>query len=116
MERAIDALGHVSDLACRPFGQVLGGAGANAVTLAIVLVPLDLGRGELGSLLGHAAEIHLPYREGFQAPVADHPHVQLAALDELLRQRIAAGLLVDESHALLQFLLVLYQRSLGQAQ
>ena len=59
-----------------------------------------------GSFSGQRTEGHLPYRQYLEAVVADHAHVELAALDVLLDQGVGMGLLVNELDSLLELPLV----------
>ena len=86
--------------------QILRGRGGDAVFLLIAAVPFHLAGGDGGQVFRQRSEGHFPHRQYLQPLVADHPDIELAALDVLLDQRIGMRLLVNERDSLLELALI----------
>ena len=83
--------------------------------LLVLQAPLQPLGGDPAHLLRHLGEGQLPDGQHLQAVVPHHAHIELPPVDELLHQGVGLGALVDELHALLQLLVALHDRGLGDA-
>src|ERR1035437_5897314 len=98
LQNLVDALAHVDEERFL-LRRELGSADVDAVARLILDVVLDLGGRDEGCVVGELLGDQLPRGERDQPLVSHHAHVQLAPLDELLRDGVGADPLVDEAYA-----------------
>src|SRR5690606_31533201 len=102
VERAIDALRKLGEIALHALRQILRRPGHDPMLFLVASIPFDLARGDAGHDLRKRTKVDLPHRKGLQAFVAEDAYIQLATLYVFLDERIRLRLLVNELNAFLQ--------------
>src|SRR5262245_28638734 len=111
--------------AIRAFGDALNakgqlgvercGIGHDAVTLLVFGAPLYPFRRDAPPVVRHLRKRHLPYWKYLEPLIADHAHVELPSVDELLDDRGRGEALVNELHAPRELFFVFDDRRLRNA-
>lgn len=111
----VDSLADVGDVLVRAGRKVGGRPGGDAGAFLIIHIPFHFRGDDAGGAFGEIFEGNFPDGQGLEAGVAHDGDVELAAFDVLLDDDVGGELLVDEAHAIDEFLLVGDDGGLGDA-
>ena len=111
-EQPVNVFARLLDLRDQRRLEIFRKLAIQSPALPIFLVPLRFIGRDLRFVRPHFAEDQLADRENGQSRIAHQTHIQLAAVDVLLRDRVRVMFLVDERDPFAELFLVLDERGL----